>query len=122
MSLQKGKLYLLPSPIIENGLDTISKETIDAIHALHHFIGERLGTELSDISATRHRRKMEELHFEEIPEEGMRRDQVEAFLAPALEGQNIGLMSEAGLPAIADPGNQIVHVAQKLGIRVVLLA
>lgn len=45
-----------------------------------------------------------------------------ALLAPALSGHDIGLMSEAGLPAVADPGNTVVSAAHRLGIRVVSLS
>lgn len=41
------------------------------------------------------------------------------LLAPLLAGQNVGLMSDAGCPAVADPGAQLVQMAHKKGIRVV---
>ncbi len=43
------------------------------------------------------------------------------LLAPALAGQDMGLISEAGMPAVADPGSSIVRAAHDLGIRVVPL-
>ena len=44
---------------------------------------------------------------------------IRALLAPALAGQDVGLMSEAGLPAVADPGSALVLAAHKAGIEVV---
>lgn len=40
------------------------------------------------------------------------------WLAPALQGQDIGLLSEAGMPAIADPGSSVVRAAHAMGLRV----
>lgn len=48
-------------------------------------------------------------------------DAVRGWLAPALAGQNIGLVSEAGMPAIADPGSSVVRAAHALGIQVEVL-
>lgn len=48
--------------------------------------------------------------------------QVDALLGPALDGSDIGLISEAGLPAVADPGALLVEAAHRLGIKVVALA
>lgn len=48
--------------------------------------------------------------------------QLDALLAPALTGQDIGLISEAGLPAIADPGAALVQAAHRVGIKVVPLS
>lgn len=48
--------------------------------------------------------------------------QVDALLGAALEGSDIGLISEAGLPAVADPGALLVEAAHRLGIKVVALA
>jgi len=44
-----------------------------------------------------------------------------ALLAPALAGHDIGLLSEAGLPAVADPGSDVVRSAHTLGVQVVAL-
>ncbi|CAG0963816.1 partial Ribosomal RNA small subunit methyltransferase I, partial [Burkholderiales bacterium] len=47
---------------------------------------------------------------------------LDALLAPALAGQDMGLISEAGLPAIADPGAALVQAAHRLGVKVVPLS
>ena len=46
---------------------------------------------------------------------------LDALLAPATQGQDIGLISEAGLPAVADPGAALVQAAHRIGIRVIAL-
>ena len=47
---------------------------------------------------------------------------IDALLAPALQGSDMGLISEAGLPAVADPGASLVEAAHRLGITVVPLS
>ncbi|WP_236581986.1 SAM-dependent methyltransferase [Hydrogenophaga sp. BPS33] len=47
--------------------------------------------------------------------------QARALLAPTLQGHDVGLVSEAGMPAIADPGSSIVRAAHAMGLRVVPL-
>lgn len=122
MTKLKGKLFLIPSPITEEGLQSISPEVIKVIHLLDHFIVERARTARRYISVTKHPRPIAELMIEEIPEIEISDNDIQLSLKGLLEGKDIGLMSEAGLPAVADPGNHYVRVAQKMGIQVVPLA
>ena len=122
MTKLKGKLFLIPSPIHEEGLAGISNETISVIHSLDHFIVERARTARRYISATKHPKAIEQLMIDEMPETEINEKDIEAALISMKEGKNIGLMSEAGLPAVADPGSRYVRIAQKLGIPVVPLA
>jgi 16S rRNA (cytidine1402-2'-O)-methyltransferase len=52
---------------------------------------------------------------------GIVQGDMRALLTPALQGQDIGLISEAGLPAVADPGSAVVRAAHELGLKVVAL-
>lgn len=122
MAKLKGKLFLIPSPITDEGLDSISAETIRVIHSLDYFIVERTRTARRFISKSKHPKAIDELTFEEMPEEELSDKDIESSLKPLSDGNNIGLMSEAGLPAIADPGNKYVRVAHKMGIKVVPLS
>lgn len=122
MAKLKGRLFLLPSPIVENGLESISPEVIRILKSLDHFIVERARTARRFISLTKPVKAIELLSIEEIPEGTSTRKEIERLLQPALDGHDIGLLSEAGLPAIADPGNVYVSAAQQLGIRVIPLA
>ena len=65
----KGKLYLLPAPIDEHGLDSIPSEAIRVMHSLEHFIVERARTSRRYISSTKPPRKIETLLIEEMPED-----------------------------------------------------
>ena len=115
----KGKLYLLPTPIDEHGLESIPAEAIRIMHSLEHFIVERARTSRRYISSTKPPRKIETLLIEEMPEDVNNMKLMEAQMQPLLEGKDMGMLSEAGLPAIADPGSKYVAIAHRLGIRVV---
>ena len=122
MTIQKGRLFLIPSPISEEGIDSIAPEVIRIIHSLDYFIVERARTARRFISATHPVKSIEELQIEEIPENQIDEKEIEKLLSPLLQGKNIGLMSEAGMPAIADPGNRYVIAAQRIGIKVIPFA
>ena len=73
-----------------------------------------------------------EMHIAELPREAHKKgdhantattdEAARALLAPALQGHDMGLVSEAGMPAIADPGSSIVRAAHALGLPVVPLS
>lgn len=119
MSKLKGRLFLLPAPIEDEGMMGIPPEAIRMMHSLDYFIVERARTTRRYISQTRPPRPIDLLHIEEMPEDITNQKLIDAQLQPLLEGHDIGLMSEAGLPAIADPGNKYVLTAHRFGIKVV---
>ena len=119
MAKHKGRLFLVPSPIADDGLVSISPEAIRILHSLDYFIVDRARTSRRYISATQHPRSIGEMVFEEMPEEVKDLVLLEKQLQPLLEGRDIGILSEAGLPAIADPGSRYVAIAQQMGIQVI---
>ncbi len=116
-----GKLLLIPVPLGEGGLGAIPPEAIAAVHHLEVFIVEKAKTARHFIKATQAPKPLPELTLHELHEPLSEADLL-AMLQPALQGQDIGLMSEAGCPGIADPGAAVVRVAHRLGIEVVPLA
>ncbi len=117
---KKGKLYLIPSPLGENGAEVLPQYLIERIHQLRYFIAERAKTARHFIKASQPPYAISELDVVELnkrtaPEEWRN------FLKPAQAGHDIGLVSEAGCPGVADPGAQIVGLAHQLGIEVVPL-
>jgi 16S rRNA (cytidine1402-2'-O)-methyltransferase len=64
---------------------------------------------------------IEESHFEVLNEHTGDKD-ISNYLDPCFEGFDLGLMSEAGLPGIADPGARLIKIAHKRGIRVIPLS
>lgn len=118
--MSKGKLYLLPTPLGETSVNTIPEYVIEILHRLDYFIAERAKTARHFIKTTQPKKAFSELYFFELnkhtpPEE------IHTFLNPAKEGHDIGLLSEAGCPGVADPGAEIVKMAHKQGIEVIPL-
>lgn len=117
---QKGKLYLIPTPIAEEALHTIPPYVTTRIHQLKYFIAERAKTARRFIKTTEPPHPISELHFFELNKRTSSEERNQ-FLDPALAGENIGLLSEAGCPGVADPGAKVVAQAHRLGIRVIPL-
>lgn len=111
-----GQLILIPTPIGDNGLSTMLPETINVIHRLRTFIVENARTARRFISRTRPPYKISDLDIRQLD----KHQQVTPgnMLEPIFSGHDIGLMSEAGCPAIADPGSRLVSFAHKHDIRV----
>lgn len=116
----KGKLYLLPTPLGENSNHTIPSYVIEIIHELSVFIAEKAKTARHFIKSIHHPSRISELTFYEL---NKRIDPSEwrTYLTLAKEGKNIGLLSEAGCPGVADPGAEIVKLAHQQGIEVIPL-
>jgi len=116
----KGKLYLLPTPLGENSNHTIPPYVIDTIHNLTVFIAEKAKTARRFIKTTGHPTAISELAFFELNKR-IDPSEWQQYLKPAKEGKNIGLLSEAGCPGVADPGAEIVKLAHQQGIEVIPL-
>ncbi len=119
MSNNKGSLFLLPSPIADQSLPSISPEAIQIMHGLDHFIVERARTSRRFIGSTKPEKPIASLSIVEMPEDMSDQTVIRGQLQPLLDGQNMGILSEAGMPAVADPGNKYVAAAHQLGIKVV---
>lgn len=90
------------------------------IQKLDYFVAENARTARRFISALKLGRPIEELHFEELNEH-TRPEEIEGLLKPLLEGHDMGMMSEAGLPGVADPGAELAAACHGKGIKVVPL-
>lgn len=91
--------------------------TRDAALALTHWVVENAKTARAQLKALGHPGPMNEVHIEELPREPKQQD-LDRLLAPALAGIPLGLMSEAGCPAVADPGALLVRRAHENGVPV----
>lgn len=116
----KGKLYLIPTPLGENGGHVLPQYVHDIIHQLKIFIAEKAKTARRYIKSTGHPQPISELTFSELNKR-TEASEWRQYLKPAEAGQNIGLLSEAGCPGIADPGAEIVKLAHEKGIEVIPL-
>ena len=120
-------LYLIPVPIAENGLHTIPPYVQDIARMLDVFIVERAKTARHFIKSLGPAKPLQEMIFAEIPqheEPGAKRpaemdtEAEAAFLEAIRTGKDVGLLSEAGCPGVADPGAYIVALAHKMNIKV----
>ena len=117
-----GTLYLIPSPLGESALDTILPEQVRAIAArLDTFVVEHPKTARAFLKQIVTHTPLQQLNLlvldEHTPE-----TELTTLLAPLLAGKDVGLISEAGCPAVADPGANLVRLAHQKHIRVVPLS
>ncbi len=116
-----GKIYMLPCPISEgNPYDVLPEANRAVMGRLDYFIVENVRTARRFLSAAKIGRPIEELEFAECNEHTTALE-IEPLLKPILEGRSAGIISEAGLPGVADPGADVVALAQKKGIEVIPL-
>lgn len=113
-----GTLYLIPTPMGGDRLENIlPADTQDIARRLTHFIVEAPKTARAHLKQFGTAHELRSLWMQELNEH-TRDNELTALLAPLLEGHDVGLMSEAGCPGVADPGANLVRLAHKKGIRV----
>lgn len=116
-----GTLYLLPTPIGGPSPEAVlPAEVLSTTRSIEHFVVEELRTARRYLSAIGHPRPIAELQLAELNEHTPPTE-VDGLLRPLLDGHNVGLMSEAGLPAVADPGALLVAAAHRHDIAVMPL-
>ena len=118
--MPSGKLILFPVTIggtVDQSLPSYNKELLDSCHT---FIVEEIRTARRFLKAAGYIHAIDDTTFLELNEH-TDPNAVGDYLNPIKQGENIGLLSEAGLPCIADPGSVITRIAQQRGIEVVPL-
>ena len=116
----KGKLYLIPAPLGIGAEHALPQYAIDILHRLDYFIAERARTARRFIKRTGPVKPIDALTFFELNKRTPPAT-VNTFLDPVEAGHDLGLLSEAGAPAVADPGARIVEIAHRRAIEVVPL-
>ena len=117
----KGKLYLIPSPLGEGDpREVLGGGVFDAIANIRTFVVEEIRTARRFLSAAGLKGRIDSLEFYELNEHTAAADAA-GYVALMESGQDVGLISEAGLPAVADPGGILVAAAHENGIEVVPL-
>lgn len=115
---KKGKLYLIPVPIAEHDHPTLPVYVIQKMHQLKHFIVERARTSRRYMRSSGFEGDLSQLQFIELDKRNPDRLPQGLFDA-ILGGEDMGLMSEAGMPGIADPGAKVVAQAHSQDIQVI---
>jgi 16S rRNA (cytidine1402-2'-O)-methyltransferase len=137
----KGKLYLVPAPL-DFGCDTLTPltdvlplATLQTAAKLSHWVCENAKSTRAYLKRVGEicplAQPLQLLNIQELPREVHKKGDhpgsagasfdAKPLLAAALNGLDVGLVSEAGMPAIADPGSSVVRAAHDLGITVVPL-
>ena len=117
--MSTGKLYLIPSPLGENDpAEVIPAPVLKSLEGFGTFVVEEIRTARRYLSKAGLKGRIGELQFFELNEHT---DQatIEGYIRLFDNGNDIALISEAGLPAVADPGAQLVSLAHKHGIEVI---
>ena len=106
---RRGTLYLVPASLGESPLrSTLPEAVAEQARRLQHFVVENAKTARADLKRIDHPTALRELSIVELPRNAAPQALAD-LLAPALDGKDIGLMSEAGVPAVADPGASLVR-------------
>jgi len=114
-----GKLYLIPSPLGEGSpAEVLPAPVLAFLPQLDCFVVEEVRTARRFLSAAGLKGHIGELEFHELNEHTAPAE-VEKYLQLFRDGRNVGLISEAGLPAVADPGALLVALCHRHGIQVV---
>lgn len=117
----KGKLYLIPSPLGENEpAEVIPAPVLELLQHLHTYVVEEVRTARRYLSKAGLKGHIGDLEFHELNEHTTQ-EQVEAFKSLFEDGNDVGLITEAGLPAVADPGSALVALCHRHDIEVVPL-
>lgn len=116
---EKGKLYLIPSPLGENDpAEVIPGPVLKSLEGFRTFVVEEVRTARRYLSKAGLRGKIGDLEFHELNEHTDEAT-IEGYIRLFDDGNDVALISEAGLPAVADPGAQLVALAHRHGIEVV---
>lgn len=99
---------------------TLPHDAAQIARKLAHFVVENEKTARADLKRIEHPTPLRELDIRPLPDRP-NASQLRELLAPAQHGHDIGLMSEAGVPAVADPGALLVGTAHSLNIQVIPL-
>ena len=115
-----AKLFLIPTPIAENRHSNTAPDIVSITKDLKYFIVERIKTARRFLRAIHPQLNIDDLTFFEI-DKGFSEQELYAFLMTLQNGADVGLMSEAGCPAVADPGHLAVAWCHKNEIEVIPL-
>ncbi|MCI5990432.1 MAG: SAM-dependent methyltransferase [Candidatus Cryptobacteroides sp.] len=115
----KGRLFLIPSPLGDNDpREVIPEGVLSLLPKINIYVVEAVRTARRYLSAAGLKGHIQDLDFHELNEHTTPAE-VEALIPLFDGGQDVGLITEAGLPAVADPGSQLVKLCHRHGIEVV---
>lgn len=117
----KGRLFLIPTPLGEVDIEMVMPAgTLNAFADITFYAVEELKTARRYLSANGFKGKIDSLTLLELNEHTSK-EQINEYVKPLLEGYDMGLLSEAGLPAVADPGAKLVELCHQMDIEIIPL-
>lgn len=120
MALEAG-LYLIPTQLSDVELDKVlPAHNIEIVRGIRHFVVESLRSARRFLKKCDRNIDIDSLTFHELNEHTDLKDTValETLLDPIAHGEAVGVISDAGCPAVADPGADLVAIAQRRGFKV----
>lgn len=116
-----GTLFLVPAPLGDGDIAWVIPEYVKAcIAGLHYFVVEHPKTARKFLKQVGSDVPLQEIQMQ-VLDEHTPIQEILSLLEPLLAGHDVGLLSEAGCPAVADPGAGLVRAAHQKGIKVVPL-
>ena len=114
-------LYLIPSQLSDGPLDgVLPAHNVEVVCGIRHFVVESLREARRFLKRCDRNINIDDLTFHELNEHSDLKDTtaLERLLAPITKGESVGVISDAGCPAVADPGADLVAIAQRKGYKV----
>ena len=116
----RGSVYLVPNLLgVVPPEDVLPKRTLDVARSIEHWLVETPKPARAFIKSIGAQRPIAQMSIVSMSEAGAL--PIETMLAPAREGHDVGILSDAGCPGVADPGAPVVAGAHAAGLRVVPL-
>lgn len=121
MTTKKGNLYLIPCPLGDiQPLEVLPLSVKNAIEKIDHYIVEHEKDARRFIKSIVPHKQQDSLKIQQI-NKFTQLEEISPMLTPCLEGIDVGVISDAGCPGIADPGALVVHYAHEKNINVIPL-
>lgn len=118
MPSEKGKLYLLPVLLGDGEISrALPAYNLEVLNEIDYYIVENLRSARRFLVKAGINKAIDDLHFVELNKYTDLKE-VSGYLQPLEEGKNVGVLSEAGCPGVADPGSIVVQLAHEKGVRV----
>jgi 16S rRNA (cytidine1402-2'-O)-methyltransferase len=119
--LPPGRLYLVPNLLgVVPPVEVLPQRTIEVARSLNHFVVETPKAARQFIKSLRSEQPIQSIDFATL-DVNTPPERASQLLEPALKGRDLGLLSDAGCPGVADPGALLVCAAHRAGVRVVPL-
>ncbi len=113
-----GTLYMVPVTLGDDNLsNVIPADVIKHVQNLEYFVVENEKSARRFLGSVKTNKPVRELNFQLLNEHTAEKD-LPNLITPLLAGHNVGMLSEAGCPGIADPGASLAALAHRKGIKV----